>query len=354
MSTIINEYIGCLHIHINPGTKRQTLESIFHDARKSGLDFLILTPHTPSKRKWNDYFSLDGYRNNVLVLAGEEADERSRLNHILIYGNRSWLGKQPVEKIVSCQRKDSLLMFAAHPDGKHRLFGFPVDHRWTKKQLFDSINGLEVWSALFDFARDTNPSNLVFRYFSFPRNFRGPTASTLRLWDTLVKKRKFVGVCGLDIHPLPRIMKHLDLKKTFGFDFVFKTLRNHILTTDKMTGDSENDRNLVVNAFKQGKIFFANDFIADSRGFFFGSHDKKKTIGDVLYPGEEILVELPEKSHVNVRINSEKIYSGDTKRLILKTGVCGACRVEAFYKGRAWIFSNPVFIVQNTEDLKQE
>lgn len=340
----LSEYTGCLHIHISHSIKDDMLDSIICDAEKANLDFLILTPHTPSRKKWDDYFSLEGYRKNILVLTGEEADEKTGTNHILIYGNKSWLGKQPVEKIVSSKTKDSLLMIIAHPDGRHRLFGFSVDHRCTKKHLFNSVDGFEIWSALFDFAKNTNPSNLVFRYFSFPNNLCGPSFSVLRVWDELLKKKKIVAVCGLDIHPLPQIMRYLDIKKTFRFGFMFKTLRNHILTAGKLTGDFKKDRELVINAFKQGKIFLANDFAADSTGFFFGSHDRAKTMGDFVSFEEEILVELPEKGYLNIRINSKKVYSGNTKRFSFKPSDRGVCRVEVFYKEKAWIFSNPIFI----------
>jgi len=338
-----NEYIGCLHIHINQETEKQILESIFYEAKQSGLDFIILTPHTPVKRRWDDYFSLEGYKDGLIVLTGEEADEGSSQNHILIYGNRLWLGKKPVEEIVSHQN-NNLLMFAAHPDGQHNLFGFSVDHKWKKKNLFNSLTGIEVWSALFDFVEKTNPSNLIFRYFSFPHNLQGPSLVTLQKWDRILKKRRFVGVCGLDMHTLPFLIKLLDVRKIFSFRIVFKTLRNHILTQKKITGDFEKDRDVIVDAFMQGKVFFANDFIADSRGFFLGSSDKKKTMGDFLSIEEEILVEIPEKSYINIKIGSKIVYSGNVKRLVLKPDVFGACRVEAFYKEKAWIFSNPIFI----------
>ncbi|HPP66437.1 MAG TPA: hypothetical protein PKX05_00815 [bacterium] len=340
----MHEYIGCLHIHINQKINKHIPDTFWAGAQKTGLDFLILSPHTPSKKQWNNYFSLEGYKNNLLVLAGEEADEKSRLNHLLIYGNKSWMGKQAIENIVS-QKNNSLLMFAAHPYGKHTLFGIPVSHKWTKKKLFDSITGIEVWSALFDFAEKTNPLNLPLRYLLFPNNFRGPSAATLRLWDDVVRRKKFfVGVSGLDMHFLPFFLQYLDLKKTFRFDFIFKTLRNHIFTQDKITGDFEKDRDIVIKAFKQGRVFFANDFIADSRGFFFGSADREKTMGDILRPEEECIVELPQKGYINIKSDSQTIYSEETKEFVFKPHICGAWRVEVFYNGKPWIFSNHLFV----------
>lgn len=341
---VFNEYIGCLHIHLNIEKQKDFFDEIVLDAKKANLNFLILTPHTSKRKKHQNYFYSEGYKDRILVLTGEEADEKTGLNHLLLYGNRQWLGKTKVENILSSKKNKPLLTFAAHPDGKHKLFGIQTDHRWTKKNLLKDLTGLEVWSLFFDLAKNTNPSNLVYRYFSFPYKLSGPSDSVLCLWDKLLLEKKIVGVCGLDIHPLPGFIKLFDVKKRIRYGFVFKILRNHILTEEKIVYNFEKDREIVVNAFQNGRLFFANDFVADSTGFFFGSSDRKKTMGDYFSVGEELFVELPEKAFISVKCNSKTIYSGNTRKLFLKTDVCGACRVEAFYKDKPWIFSNPVFI----------
>ncbi|MCM8788816.1 MAG: hypothetical protein NC907_03390, partial [Candidatus Omnitrophica bacterium] len=118
------EYKGCLHIHLSPDIKNGQLDEIVNAAKSACLDFLALTPHTPRRERYSDYFLLEGYSNGILILAGDEADECSGLNHILFFGNKGWLGKTNIEKTLSFAEKNSSLSFAAHPDGKHRLFGF--------------------------------------------------------------------------------------------------------------------------------------------------------------------------------------------------------------------------------------
>jgi len=338
------EYTGCLHVHISPGKHHDLLDEIAYDAKKASLNFLLLTPHTPSSLKHQEYFSVEGYRNNVLILAGEEADEKSGKNHILVYGNKNWLGKKPVETMVSSIKENDLLSFAAHPDGKHRLFGFESDHRWTKRHLLENLSGIEVWSLLFDFSRKTNPSNVVFRYFGFPENLDGPLSSTLKLWDRILEKRKFTGVAGLDIHHLKFGMKYLDIKKTFEYGFAFKVLRNHLLCEECLSGDIEKDIKIIAGAFKKGRLFFANDFLADSKGFFFGSEDKKITMGDSIKIGENLLVKLPEKCDVIIKNKGEEFFHKNINELIFHPKYPGWCRVEAYYKERPWIFSNPIYI----------
>lgn len=340
------EYRGCLHIHIDPNTKKDFVDEIVFAAKDSCLDFIIFTPHTPKHKKYSDYFSIEGYKNGVFILAGEEADAKSGLNHILIYGGNHWLGKSRVEDIVENIKINSLLAFAAHPDGRHMLFGYQTDHRWTKKGLMCSLTGFEVWSLLFDFAARTNPSNLITRYSCFPLNLKGPSDSILRLWDVLSVKKKFVGVAGLDIHPLRYGLKYLDIRKIFGYRFVFRTLRNHILLEEKLTGNPEADINAIVNAFNRGRLFFANDFLADSTGFFFGTEDKMKTMGDSASVGENILIQLPE--FADVRIKYADVYKANLfkkiRNLVFKPKNSGPCRVEVYYKEKPWIFSNHLYI----------
>ncbi|MCM8758613.1 MAG: hypothetical protein NC906_02420 [Candidatus Omnitrophica bacterium] len=341
-----NEYKGCLHIHLSPDLKKDFIDDIVSAAGDSRLDFMILTPHTPYRKKRADYFSIEGYRNGVLLLAGEEADEKSSLNHIIVYGVKNWFGKRNLETIVKDIEKKSLLAFAAHPDGSHMLFGLQTDHRWTKKHLLCSLTGLEIWSLLFDFASRTNPSNMIVRYFCFPQNLKGPSDSVMQLWDRVSMQKKFIGVAGLDIHPLRYGLKYLDIRKVFGYDFVFRTLRNHVLVEEKLTGRSETDVNIIVDAFKRGRVFFANDFLADSTGFFFGTQDKSKTMGDCIGMSENLLIQLPERADVRIKYPKETKFFEKIRNLVFKPEISGPCRVEVYYKERPWIFSNHLYIGQ--------
>ncbi|MCM8824642.1 MAG: hypothetical protein NC937_00610 [Candidatus Omnitrophica bacterium] len=320
------------------------MNEIASAAKKAGLDFLVLTPHTPARKRNPDYFLIEGYKDGIVLIAGEEADERSGFNHVLVFGNKGWLGKTEVEKIVFSSEKESFISFAAHPDGKHRLFGFEIDHRWRKRDLLEFLTGLEVWSLLFDFASRTNPSNVVIRYLRFPENLRGPFSPTLNLWDSVAEKRKFVGVAGLDIHPLRYGIKCLDIKKTFSYEFVFRILRNHILTEKVLTKNAHQDIKAVENALRQGRIFFANDFLADSTGFFFGTQDGKFTMGDTVDLDDSLLIELPEKADVKIKNSTQTLSFKNTKRIIFKGKRTGPHRVEVYYKEKPWIFSNHMYL----------
>ncbi|MGB9643299.1 MAG: hypothetical protein ACPL3Q_08920, partial [Candidatus Ratteibacteria bacterium] len=332
------EYTGCLHIHLDPEQYEKCLDEIAHYARNSGLNFFILTPHTPRNKKHSDYFHCEGYHDKVMILAGEEADEKSSFNHLLVYGKGNWVGRQPIEKIIQRVENDSLLACAAHPYGKHRIFGIESNHQWTKKDFLHSITGMEVWSLLFDFAYKTNPSNMLLRYFRFPENLTGPSWFTMRIWDKMLTERKFVGVAGLDIHPLKYGFRYLDIKKRFKYGFVFKTLRNHILVDREFTGDFSNDRSIVADAFKSGRLFFANDFLADSSGFFFGSEDKTKTMGDDILADRRLIIEVPEHASIRIKNSHKTMCFVNTKKEVIRADIEGFYRVEVYYKEKPWIF----------------
>ena len=346
---MLNEYTGCLHIHLNPDIRDDNFNIIVSGAINSGLDFLILNPHTPCRKRSLDYFLMEGYRDGVLILAGEEADEKTGLNHILVYGKKNWVGRRPLEEIVKFIENNSLISFAAHPDGKHRLFGFQNDHRWTKRHLLNFLTGIEVWSLLFDFSARTNPSNVLIRYLAFPGNLKGPSFSTLSLWDRIAKIRRFTGVSGLDIHPLRYGLKYFDIKKNFEYGSVFKILRNHILTEKRLTGNSSTDIKIIEDAFRNARVFFANDFIADSTGFFFGTEDRKSTMGDCVNSDKELLVELPEQADARI-ITAKKVISfKSVRRMVFKPEESGPCRIEVYYRGMPWIFSNHIYVMKLTD-----
>ncbi len=337
-------YTGCLHIHLKIDGKKEHFDEIISGAKEAGLNFFILTPHTPHLRNSTEYFSIEGYKDGVLFLAGEEADEKTTFNHLLLYGKKQWQGKQDVEKIINLLKENSCLSFAAHPDGKHRLFGFQTDHRWTKRHLLEFLTGVEVWSLLFDFASKTNPANAVFRYAGFPLNLKGPSNQTLNLWDKIAARKRFTGVAGLDIHPLRYGMEYLDIMNKISYKNVFKTLRNHILCEKKLSGDSIKDIETIVDTFRKARLFFSNDFLADSTGFFFGSEDRRFISGDKVKKGESLLIEVPEKADIFVKNSGFTEFFKDTAKVIFKAERPGPCRVEVYYRGKPWIFSNHIYV----------
>ena len=339
-----HHYVGCFHIHC-PIKNRSVLQDLGNCVRKTGVDFLFLTPHSPERWKSSRYFSWEDYYGTTLILTGEEVDEGTERNHLLVYGAERWLGKGLLEDIIPELEKLNGMSFIAHPYGRHNIFGRRVDHRWTKYWLNNQITGLEIWSLLFDFGKHTNPVNLPFRYLSFPNNLAGPDYLALKFWDHLLIKKPTPAVCGLDIHALPFFVRQFDFKKTLTYGFTFKILRNHIFTRSPFVNHVKHDRALILEALKAGRVYCANDYLCDSREFLFTNADGTKIIGDTFAQGEEVTIQTSVSARFRIIHNGRLFKEFDGKQIHMVLQKTGFYRVEVYLDGKPWIFTNPIYAI---------
>ncbi|MFA5645871.1 MAG: hypothetical protein WDA18_05910 [Candidatus Ratteibacteria bacterium] len=335
--------IGCIHVHFSPDGKDGDSHFFASEAEAAGLDFLFLTPHTPRRKGAIDYFSWDGYRGNVLLFAGEEVDEKSKRNHLLIWGRKQWSGRRSLDTIEEEFSHSPVFSLIAHPRGWHRLYFRKSDHRWDRP-IPSFVLGMEVWSLLFDWSRYTYPLNVPVRYAGFPDNIEGPDLPTFSLWDTILAERQITGIAGLDIHPLPFPLGLFDLKKKFSFRSVFSVLRNHVLIRGKKSMEAESDQKAIVEGISSGRVWCANDHLADSRNFSLRSSDGTRTLGDSFLPGETIRVHSPEKALICVKKNGIPLISSEGRELSFSPNTSGVYRVELFYRGKPWIIANPFYV----------
>jgi hypothetical protein len=193
---------------------------------------------------------------------------------------------------------------------------------------------------LFDWAKTTRVYNLPVRYLGFPYNLQGPNPKTVNRWDALSLKKKVVGIAGLDIHPLPLFFKPLDINRSFAYRNIFKALRNHILLRAPLTGDPQEDKRKIITGLKNGNLFFANDLLADSSGFYFGTQDEEFIMGDTVPANTSIVVKSPVKAKIRLIFNGRPLWEEETDYRKFTPAKPGVYRVEAGLKGKPWLFSN--------------
>ncbi|MCD6408467.1 hypothetical protein J7L87_05400 [bacterium] len=341
------EIIGCLHIHFPIKSGKKGFELLGMAGEKAGVDFLIINTHTPEKNpeKYETHFKFEGYYGKTLIINGEEVHGKDKKNHCLIIGGDKWFGRKDrdIEDVFPEVLNKGCLTFIAHPYGNHRLFMIKKEYKWEKWDI-DGFTGIEVWSLLFDWAESTNPFNLFFRYFGFPDNLKGPEGKVLKMWDTLLKRRKTVGICGLDIHGLPFLFRLLDIKKNFSYHNIFKILRNHLFIEGNLTGDFDIDKRKIIEALKKGRLYFANDRVAESNGFYFGEEDGRFIMGEAGRLGSTLLIKNPKKAKTRFIGNGKIIWEKEIISEKVKPEVAGNYRVEVYLNGKNWIFSNPVYL----------
>jgi len=337
MSTY-NEICGVIHVHFSIKNWGKCFEEILKDGERAKVDFVILTTHTP-KRKKGEYkllFNLEGYYKNLYVIHGEEFDEKKK-NHLILIGRKDWIGEENI-----FEGEKNIIKLVVHPYGKHRLFFVKKNYMWQKWN--EKFDGMEIWSLLFDWADKTRIYNIPLRYLFFPSNVSVPNEKILRKWDILNLERKVIGFAGLDIHSLPLYLKIFDFRNVFSYKNVFKTLRNHIYLKEKLTGNFEIDKMKILNAIKKGNLFFSNDFLEDSSGFYFGEKRGNYFCGEGGKIGDIILIKNPVAARTKLIRNGEVIIEEKIMEEEYKVEKEGNYRVEVYFKNRNWIFSNNIYI----------
>lgn len=343
------EIRGCVHIHFPLHKLEETLEPAGREGNAAGLDFIIINSHTPERNpsRYEKLFSKERRFGKTLVIKGEETNDKRKQNHLLVIGGRRWYGnKDETSEVLSEAAEDGCISFVAHPEGVHKLFLLKKEYFWEDWEKA-GFTGIEIWSMLFDWAKTTRVYNLPGRYFGFPNNLKGPGRSILAKWDALSLKRKVVGIAGLDIHPLPLLCKPLDVNRSFAYRNIFRVLRNHILLREPLNGNPQEDKKKILNGLKNGNLFFANDLVTDSTGFYFGSEDEELIMGDTVPANTILTVKSPVKSKIQLVFNGSSLWEEETTFKKFMPAKPGVYRIEASIKNKPWLFTNHIRVKQN-------
>jgi hypothetical protein len=341
------EICGCIHIHYPLQKLQETFEPVGKEGNMAGLDFLILNSHTPKKniRRYEEIFSNERYYGKTLVINSEETDDNNKQNHLLVIGGSKWYGnKDETSQVLFEITRENCLSFIPHPEGIHRLFLLKKKYFWENWEM-EGFTGIEIWSMLFDWAKTTRLYNLPVRYLGFPKNLKGPSSSILNRWDALSLRRKVVGIAGLDIHPLPLFFGPFDVKKSFAYHNVFKALRNHILLKEPLNGNSMEDKKKILSGLKKGRLFFANDLIANSYGFYFGTENEEFIMGDTVSTSIPLTVKSPVKAKIMLVFNGAPLWEEEIKLKRFIPANPGVYRIEAKIGNIPWVFTNHIRVI---------
>jgi hypothetical protein len=340
------EICGCMHIHFPLNRLEKTFEYVANAGNAAGVDFIVINSHTPEKNKsrYEKLFAREGYYGKTLVIKSEETHDKNRQNHLLVIGGDKWYGgRDRASQVLAETGKAGCVSFVAHPEGFHRFFLYKKEYRWDDWTL-DGFTGIEIWSMLFDWAKFTRAYNIPARYLNLPLNLKGPSSSLLSMWDKLAGEKKAVGIAGLDIHALPFFFRCLDVKNRFVYANVFKVLRNHLLLKEELSLDACEDKKKIVEALRLGNLFFSNDYIADSSGFYFGSESGSLIMGGSGQRGEKLVVKNPARAKTKLVFNGCALWERETEYESFSAENPGTYRAEVSLNGLPWIFSNHILI----------
>ena len=272
------DYRGIANVQTDLSFGSSEPTEVIADARKAGLDFIILTDVNPKDK----VTGLDGYHGNILAMneaeyslldmrvlhfSGEKDRAPSDLNDARLY----------VTDLLSrpnSEERDNLAILARpFQNGPTWTGEFPV-----------GLDGLEVFNpkSISQRAWEQSKLNVLWSLMCYPFNlnlsflrlFQEPTEETA-LWDRITQKRKLFGYAGADASA--RAIPFASyLVKFPSYEKSFEIASNHILTETELIGDFQTDRRTILQALKKGQFYFSLDMLGDPRGFNTYIQEKEK------------------------------------------------------------------------------
>ena len=352
----MNEFIACLHVHSSFSDGSANHEEIINKALQSSIDVLFITDHNVFT------YGIEGYYNSgnksLLVIGAEEVHDASRVpqkNHLLALGTSR--SHQPdalnPQALIDSVLADSGAAFLAHPfDPELRTFG-EDDISWVDWDV-QGFTGLEIWNGLSEL-KIVLKSLLHGTFLSFFPQFLAhePPQKTRRIWDDLLNKGKKVFIVGgADAHELSFRLGPFK-RKIFPYHYHFSAITTHILTPQPLLGQTEIDKKIILDAFKNGSMFVGYDLPASTRGFSFTAINRrggvqmgsKTSVADT----EGFSINLPHFCKMKLLKDGNLIHEHSGKgNVSVQIRGKGIYRVECYkhYCGsyRGWIFSNPIWL----------
>jgi hypothetical protein len=346
------EYRGNLHVHTVYSDGTEAHAAVASAAARAGLDFLVVTDHNV----WVD--DIEGYYSDVLVLVGEEIHDvrrRPQGNHLLVYDAGDELApyaEDPQRLIDEVGRRGGL-SFIAHPFERSSPVG--VDHGaipWTDWDVSE-YTGLEVWNYMSEFKGLVRNKLVGLIYGYMPEvGIRGPYPATLRKWDQILASgARVAAIGGADAHAETYTLGSVE-KVLFPYEYLFRCVNTHVVTTEPLSGALEHDRALIYEALREGRTWVAYDLPARSDGFAFEAHGSGTHAGlgeQLVRTGAAIFeVRTPSRALIRLIRGGKVVAATRGKRLKYTTVEPGAYRVEAYLtyrlRRRGWIFSSPIYV----------
>ena len=345
----MQEYVGALHIHSVYSDGTGTVEEIINYACEVGLDYLILTDHNTVKALKEGY---EGWYEDTLFLVGCEINDKENKNHYLAFGiDDAYSTRLSTKEYVKKVKDAGGIGFLAHPYEQRANMKEHPPYPWTDWTCKD-FNGMEIWNHMSEWMENLTEENKYQAFVHPLKSIEVPQKETLEKWDELNLERPVVGIGGIDAHAHKHNFLGFFEVEIFPYKILFKSIRTHILLNEELHSDKNYDeaKKMIYNSLEKGHCFIANDYRADSKGFRFFAETKsgKYQMGETINFENDITLKvlLPVKSaEIRLIYNGkllEKVEGSKADFIVNRKGVY---RVEVYYLGNAWIYSNHIRII---------
>jgi hypothetical protein len=352
---------GALHVHSTfSWDGHGEVGAIAAAARSTGLEWIGMTDHDSLGAR---YAGFEGLREGIHVVVGYEWTPHGG-DHALVYGDADQVPETlpnttPPAEAIRILTGGGAMAFIAHPDeGRSAVRSIPPLpwHDWSVR----GFTGLELWNYMSEWAERLTRLNALPHSIWPSRRMRGPTGPALAWWDRLNTPtvdgafeggpRLTVGVSGADAHGegIRVLGRHWTV---FPYARVFRAYTNVLLLPAALPDDAAIAREVILDAIRDGHVFFADRTKGDPLGTSFRAAVDGEYVGlggraRLSTPGmAELSIELPETAEIRLLRDGAIVATATGRTLTRADSGAGAYRVEAWRRGKAWLFTNPIVLV---------
>ena len=346
-----HELTGVIHCHSTYSDGTGTVPEIAAAAQANDLDYLLLTDHdTLAAAERGE----EGWHGSLLLLVGTEVSPYRR-NHYLAFGLAEPIdhkGLTPAQ-IVARVNEAGGFGFPAHPfsRGSERFKRGGQGMPWDDLEA-DGYTGIELWSFVTDTAERVNSIRDLLRFIATPQRFLDhPPRRNLEEWDRLWRRRRCVGLGGVDAHQIGIRVRNRVPLRLMAYERSFRHLRTHLLVAEPLRHELDADRAAVFGALRAGHAFLAVDSVAPAQGFRFWAEGEGSalTMGDEAGAGHWTLrAQLPAPARARLLRDGTEVAGTTGTTLEHRSEGPGVYRVEAYRdargRERTWVLSNPIYL----------
>lgn len=340
---------GALHMHTTYSDGSGSVEHLARSAREAGLEWIIITDHDTLDGRHHE-----GRLHGVLVLIDHEITPDR--NHFLALDIDEVIDNKlaPQDYIDAVYERGGFGIIA-HPD-EQVANSFKDIYRWDdwtvdgpRDRAGRSV-GIELWNLMSDWSEVLTGRNKELLYLLPRLGLRGPTPETLAWWDQLnLSGKRTFGVGGVDAHAFKRKAPWGELE-IFAYPWIFGTLTNYLLLDDPPSDDIQTAAGQVYGALRDGRCYFLNRLEGDCPALTFHAQrggDQWAMGAQVSLEGGPLTIVADTGLDADVRlIHNGRVAARGLRALRQTVAQPGVYRLEAYAKGRPWLYANPIYITE--------
>ncbi|HEU5099174.1 MAG TPA: CehA/McbA family metallohydrolase [Roseiflexaceae bacterium] len=348
---------GALHMHTTYSDGSGSVEDLARSARAAGLGWIIVTDHDTLAGQ-----PYEGWLDGVLVIVDHEITPDR--NHFLALDVDEVIDNTlaPQDFVDAVYARGGFGIIA-HPDERVRN-DFKDIYRWDDwavdgpRERAGRPVGIELWNQLSDWGEHLTQRNKELHFFLPRLGMTGPSRETLAWWDRLnVAGKRTFGVGGVDAHAFKKRAPWGEVE-IFSYTWAFGTLTNYLMLDTPLAADAATAIRQVYAALGAGRSYFVNRYDGDCPALVFhaehgpssrsGLRTERSPIGSgpSLRGGPLAIVADAGRAAELRLVHNGRVVASARRSLRYEVQEPGVYRLEGYRGGRAWLFTNPIYVME--------